>query len=400
VRLERLELTDFRNHPAVFVAFPPGASVLVGPNGVGKTNVVEAIGFLAILGSHRAGQEANLVREGASAAVIRALVEREGRKVLLEVELRPGTGVRGRVNRAAVPRARDLLGVVRATLFAPEDLALVRGDPEERRRLLDALAVQRLPRYLASRHDYDRILRQRNTLLRSAGGRLPAGGGLATLEVWDDKLAAAGAELWAERLRLVERLRPLVRAAYQELASRPDLVDLTYLSSALGERAAGVGAGAGTAAGTAAVGARAEAPPPEPPLLARLLRERLLADRTREIERGLTLSGPHRDDLALSLQGLPARTHASHGEAWSFALSLRLAAHQLLSSEGEEPVLLLDDVFAELDRRRRERLAAAAMSVEQVIITASVPEELPPELKTAMFHVEPGKITSVPGQSG
>jgi len=389
VRLERLELSDFRNHPAVFVAFPPGASVLVGPNGAGKTNVVEAIGFLATLGSHRAGQEANLVREGASAAVIRALVERAGRDVLLEVELRPGTGVRGRVNRAAVPRARDLLGVVRATLFAPEDLALVRGDPEERRRLLDTLAVQRLPRYLASRHDYDRILRQRNTLLRSAGGRLPAAG-LATLEVWDDKLAAAGAELWAERLRLVERLRPLVRAAYQELASRPDVVDLTYLSSALGDRAAGTGTGAEPGA---TARARAEPPPPEPPLLARLLRERLQADRTREIERGITLSGPHRDDLALSLQSLPARTHASHGEAWSFALSLRLAAHQLLGSEGEEPILLLDDVFAELDRRRRERVAAVAMSVEQVIITASVPEELPPELKTAMFHVEPGKIT-------
>ncbi len=389
MRLERLELTDFRNHPAVFAEFPAGASVLVGPNGVGKTNVVEAIGFLATLGSHRAGQEATLVREGAGAAVIRALVEREGRKVLLEVELRPGTGVRGRINRAAVPRSRDLLGVVRATMFAPEDLALVRGDPEERRRFLDALAVQRLPRYLASRHDYDRILRQRNTLLRSAAGRLPSSAGLATLEVWDDKLAAAGAELWAERLRLVERLRPLVRQSYQELASGPDLVDLTYVSSVL--RRGGPQSGSGPAEQVEEAGA--DTPAPEPSRLARLLRERLLGDRTREIERGLTLSGPHRDDLALSLQGLPARTHASHGEAWSLALALRLAAHQLLSSEGEEPVLLLDDVFAELDRRRRECLAAVAMSVEQVIITAAVPEELPQELKTAMFHVEPGKIT-------
>lgn len=393
MRLERLELTDFRNHPAVLAAFPPGASVLVGPNGVGKTNVLEAIGFLATLGSHRAGQEASLVREGAGAAVIRALVEREGRKVLLEVELRPGSGVRGRVNRAAVPRARDLLGVVRATLFAPEDLALVRGDPEERRRFLDALAVQRLPRYLASRHDYDRILRQRNTLLRSAGGRLPAGAGIATLEVWDDKLAAAGAELWAERLRLVERLRPLVQAAYQDLAAGPDLVELSYLASALGERppgAPGPGVGGPEGQGTA----------PASALLARLLRERLQADRARELERGVTLSGPHRDDLALSLQGLPARSHASHGEAWSLALALRLAAHRLLGSEGEEPILLLDDVFAELDRRRRERLAALAMSVEQVIITASAPEELPPELKTAMFHVEPGKLTPIPEQTG
>ena len=409
MRLERLELTDFRNHPAVLAAFPPGASVLVGPNGVGKTNVLEAIGFLATLGSHRAGQEASLVREGAGAAVIRAVVEREGRKVLLEVELRPGSGVRGRINRAAVPRARDLLGVVRATLFAPEDIALIRGDPEERRRFLDALAVQRLPRYLASRHDYERILRQRNTLLRSAAGRLPSSAGLATLDVWDDKLAAAGAELWAERLRLVERLRPLVRAAYQALASGSDAaVDLVYLSSALGERAAGVlsagvesraGAGSGVAAGPAGASGP-PVPPSEPSRLARLLRERLLADRAREIERGVTLSGPHRDDVALSLQGLPARSHASHGEAWSLALALRLAAHQLLGGEGEEPVLLLDDVFAELDRRRRERLAAVAMSVEQVIITASVPEELPPKLKAAMFHVEPGKLTPIPERAG
>jgi DNA replication and repair protein RecF len=369
--LQRLELTDFRNHPAVAVELTPGSSLLVGPNGVGKTNILEAIGYLATLSSHRSGQESNLVRVGAASAVVRASVVRDGRTVLIDLEIRPGAGLRGRLNKAPMPRARDLLGTVRATLFAPEDLAMVRGDPEERRRFLDALAVQRLPRHLAIRQDYERILRQRNTLLRSAGGRPPPGGGLATLDVWDEKLASAGGELWAERLRLVEALRPLVERAYQELAAQPDPVEMTYVSSVLGS----------------------ETPDPEPTHLAHAIRERLRLDRSREIERGVTLSGPHRDDLTLTLRGLPARTHASHGEAWSLALAFRLAAHRLLADDGEEPILLLDDVFAELDRRRRERLVDLAMAVEQSIITASVVEELPEQLKATMFHVEPGRIT-------
>src|ERR671913_1614687 len=339
MRLERLEVVEFRNHDGAAVEFPAGVSVLVGPNGVGKTNLLEAIGYLATLGSHRVGQDAALIRAGAASAVIRAAVQRAGRRLLVDVELRPGSGVRGRVNGAPVPRARDLLGVVRATVFAPEDLGLVRGDPEERRRFLDTLATQRLPRYHGSRQDYDRVLRQRNTLLRSAGGRLPASA-LATLEVWDEKLAMAGAEIWSERLRLGGGLTPRVQLAYQRLAGRDDLVEIAYVSSV---------------AGTA-------------------------------------LSGPHRDDLALALRDLPARTHASHGEAWSLALALRLGSHRLLAEEGEEPVLLMDDVFAELDRQRRDRVAEAALAAEQTIVTAAVPEELPGELKAAVFHVEPGSV--------
>jgi DNA replication and repair protein RecF len=373
--LERLELIDFRNHPAVAMDLSPGPSVLVGPNGVGKTNVLEAVGYLATLGSHRPGQESSLVRVGADAAIVRASAAQAGRTILIDLEIRPGAGLRGRVNRAPVPRARDLLGMVRATLFAPEDLAIVRGDPEERRRFLDALAVQRLPRYSAIRQDYERVLRQRNSLLRSAGGRVPSGAGLATLDVWDEKLANAGAELWAERVRVVEAIRPLAERAYQDLASQPDPVEMVYVSSVLGT----------------------EALNPDPPALAKAARERLLTDRSREVERGITLSGPHRDDLALTLRGLPARTHASHGEAWSLALAFRLAAHHLLANEGEEPILLLDDVFAELDRRRREQLVDLAMAVEQSIITASVAEELPDQLKATMFHVEPGKITRAVG---
>jgi DNA replication and repair protein RecF len=368
VRVERLEVIDFRNHPALVVELPPGVSVLAGPNGVGKTNILEAIGYLATLGSHRAGQDSSLVRAGAEAALVRAAAIREGRRVEIDLEIRPGSGVRGRVNGATVPRARDLLGVVRATVFAPEDLGLVRGDPEERRRFLDALATQRLPRYLGCRQDYERVLRQRNTLLRSAAGRLPASG-LATLEVWDEKLATTGAELWAERLRLVAALRPQTELAYQRLATRDDQVDVAYLSSV----------------------AAVEEPDPDPGKLAQAMRERLLADRTRELERGLTLSGPHRDDLALALRRLPARTHASHGEAWSLALALRLGAHWLLTEQGEEPVLLLDDVFAELDRGRRERVAEVARSAEQAVVTATLAEELP-GLETAVFHVEPGSV--------
>lgn len=369
--VERLELVDFRNHPKIALDLSPGPSVLAGPNGVGKTNVLEAIGYLATLVSHRAGPESSLVRVGAQAAIVRAAAVREGRKVLIDLEIRPGTGVRARVNRAPLPRARDALGIVRATLFAPEDLALVRGDPEERRRFLDTLAVQRLPRYLAIRQDYDRVLRQRNTLLRSAGGRAPAGSGLATLDVWNEKLASAGGELWAERLRLIELIRTPVEQSYQDLAAQPDPVRMVYVSSVLGD----------------------EAVDPEPAGLAAALRERLLADRARELERGVTLSGPHRDELALSLRELPARTHASHGEAWSLALALRLGAHRLLTGEGEEPMLLLDDVFAELDRRRRERLADLALTVEQAVITTSVPDELPLQLKATMFHVKPGSVS-------
>jgi DNA replication and repair protein RecF len=369
MRLERLEVVDFRNHDRASMELPAGVSALVGPNGVGKTNLLEAAGYLATLGSHRVGQDAALIRAGSSSAVIRAAVQRAGRRLLVDLELRPGSGVRGRVNGAPVPRARDLLGVVRATVFAPEDLGLVRGDPEERRRFLDTLATQRLPRYHGSRQNYDRVLRQRNTLLRSAGGRLPASA-LATLEVWDEKLASAGAEIWSERLRLVAALTPRVELAYQRLAGRDDEVDVAYVSSV---------------AGTAGLD-------PDPVKLAKALRERLVADRAREVERGVTLSGPHRDDLALALRGLPARTHASHGEAWSLALALRLGSHWLLAEEGEEPVLLMDDVFAELDRQRRDRVAEAALAAEQTIVTAAVPEELPPELNASVFHVEPGSV--------
>jgi DNA replication and repair protein RecF len=375
VHLARLEVVDFRNHPAAAVDLQPGANLLVGPNGVGKTNLLEAIGFLAMLSSYRTGQDAALVRSDAQAAILRAAVERSTRRVLVELEIRPGSGLRGRLNRSPVNRARDLLGALRAVVFAPEDLALVRGDPDDRRRFLDALAVQRLPRYLAIKQDFDRILRQRNTLLRSAGGRSPGPAGLATLDVWDDRLAAAGALIWSQRLALVDALRPLVAAAYGELAGREVPITVTYASS-LGDDAPD----------------KADI---EPADLSRLLAERLRRDRTRELERGVTLSGPHRDDLVLEIGQLPARTHSSHGEAWSLALSLRLASHRWLAEDGEMPVLLLDDVFAELDRERRRRLVDAALGVDQAIITAAILEEVPGELRASTFVVAPGSVQPI-----
>jgi DNA replication and repair protein RecF len=372
VHLARLEVVDFRNHPAAAVDLEPGVNLLVGPNGVGKTNLLEAVSFLATLSSYRTGQDAALVRADAQAAVLRAAVERSTRRILVELEIRPGSGLRGRLNRSPVNKARDLLGALRAVVFAPEDLALVRGDPDDRRRFLDALAVQRLPRYLAVKQDFDRILRQRNTLLRSAGGRSPGQAGLATLDVWDDRLAGAGSLIWSQRLAVVEALRPLVAAAYGEVAGREIPVTVAYASS-LGDDAPD----------------KADVEPEE---LSRLLVERLRRDRTRELERGVTLSGPHRDDLILELGQLPARTHSSHGEAWSLALSLRLASHRWLAEDGEMPVLLLDDVFAELDRERRRRLIEAALGADQVIITAAVREEVPPELQASTFVVSPGLV--------
>jgi len=396
MRLVRLEVTDFRNHPRAAIDLEPGANLLVGPNGVGKTNLLEAVIFLASLASHRSSQDAALVRSGTAAAVVRAAVLRSNRRVLVELEIRPGTGVRGRINRVPVPRSRDLLGAVRAVLFAPEDLALVRGDPDERRRFLDLLAVQERPRYHSIRQDYERILKQRNSLLRSAAGRPPSGAAMATLDIWDERLATAGAEVWAERLRLVGTLQPLVTEAYRELSGRAEeAVGMVYSASAVAPVSASAGAGA---AGPEAPEAP-EGPRPKPAELAELLRERYARDRRRELERGLTLSGPHRDDVLLSLEDLPSRSHASHGEAWSLALALRLASHRWLAAEGDPPVLLLDDVFAELDRDRRRRLAAAAGDAEQVVVTAAVPEEVPVELRATRFAVEPGEVRRLDGAS-
>ncbi|WP_129841450.1 DNA replication/repair protein RecF [Streptomyces sp. RFCAC02] len=376
MHVTHLSLADFRSYPRAEVELGPGVSSFIGPNGQGKTNLVEAVGYLATLGSHRVASDAPLVRMGAERAVVRASVTEGGRQQLVELEINPGRANRARLNRSAQVRPRDVLGVVRTVLFAPEDLHLVKGDPGERRRFLDELVTARAPRLAGVRADYDRVLKQRNTLLKSAamarrhGGR---GADLTTLDIWDQHLARSGAELLAQRLALVAALRPLTDKAYEELAPGGGPAGLAYRSSA-GEA---VEEGASRDELYAALlGALGEA-------------------RAQEIERGVTLAGPHRDDLVLRLGDLPAKGYASHGESWSFALALRLAAFGLLREEGPEPVLVLDDVFAELDGRRRERLAELVAPGEQVLVTAAVPEDVPAGLTGSRYAVAEGRVDRV-----
>jgi DNA replication and repair protein RecF len=373
VYVSRLQLTDFRSWPEADLALMPGISVLVGPNGQGKTNLVEAVGYAATLGSHRVAADAALVRRGAERAVIRVTAVNDGRQLTVELEINPSRANRARVNRAPVRRPREVLGIVRLVLFAPEDLALVRGDPGERRRFLDELLVARTPRLAAVRSDYERVLRQRSALLKTARG---GSADLRTLDVWDGHLAAHGAALLAARLDLVADIGPHVASSYAAVAPESDAARLTYRSTT--SLPAGYGVPGGERAGVER-------------LQAALLDE-LARVRRSELERGVCLVGPHRDELELLLGDAVARTFASHGESWSFALSLRLAAFELLRFDGVDPVLVLDDVFAELDRRRRAALAKVAAGAEQVLVTAAVDEDVPAELGGRWFDVQEGQV--------
>jgi DNA replication and repair protein RecF len=392
VYVAHLTLVDFRSYAAADVALEPGATAFIGRNGQGKTNLVEAIDYLARLSSHRVASDAPLVRAGAERAMIRAAVVRDGREAMLEVEINPGRTNRARVNRADLPRARELVGLVRTVIFAPDDLAVVKGDPSGRRAFLDDLLVMRAPRLAGVRADYDRILKQRNSLLKTAGaarrGSSSEDSALSTLGVWDAHLARTGAELLAERLRLVAELRPYVAHAYATVAhtaqvsagpeepvdeaSPRDDAGLDYQPSLeIGE-----------------VDDRAG------------LTDRILAElevrRNDELDRGLSLVGPHRDELLLTLgngeQRLPVRGYASHGESWSFALALRLASYDLLRADGDDPILILDDVFAELDSERRTQLAELVAGAEQVLVTAAVADDVPEKLAGVRFHVGGGEV--------
>jgi DNA replication and repair protein RecF len=378
VHVTHLSLADFRSYARAEVPLGPGVTAFLGPNGQGKTNLVEAVGYLATLASHRVSSDAPLVRMGAQRAIVRAQVRQGEREQLVELELNPGKANRARINRSSQVRPRDVLGIVRTVLFAPEDLALVKGDPGERRRFVDELVTARAPRMAGVRSDYERVLKQRNTLLKSAAMARRHGGkgvDLSTLDVWDQHLARVGAELLAQRLDLLAVLGPLADKAYERLAPGGGPVSFEYRgavdSSSLFQTSAGRGL--------------------QEELYGRLLAA-LGEARKQEIERGVTLVGPHRDDVLLRLGELPAKGYASHGESWSFALSLRLAAFELLKSEGHEPVLVLDDVFAELDTRRRERLAELVAPAEQVLVTAAVPEDVPEVLAGVRFSVADGEV--------
>jgi DNA replication and repair protein RecF len=386
VHVARLSLTDYRNYQRAELELGPGATVLVGRNGQGKTNLVESSGYLSTLGSHRVSNDQPLIRAGADAAIVRAVLAHGDRELLVELQLNRQGANRAQLNRSPV-KTRELPRYAHSVLFAPEDLAIVRGEPSVRRRMLDELLVQRTPRLAGVMADYERVLKQRNSLLKSARARGLSADRLPTLDIWDERLVDLGAELIDQRLTLIDELAQPLAAAYHAIVDadhapslQPSLsidgadpdedAPAASRSSAMDDGAAGV---LDTRSRFAAA---------------------LQVLRTKELERGITLAGPHRDDVLLLLNGLPAKGYASHGESWSFALALRLAAAELLRRDSTtgDPVVVLDDVFAELDRLRRERLAEAIMGFEQVLVTAAVLEDVPEPLTARIVHIEAGRI--------
>lgn len=377
MRVTHLSLTDFRSYEGVEIEFGPRVTTLVGRNGQGKTNVVEAVRYLSTLSSHRVAADAPLIRAGAARAVVRARVEKAGRSLALEVTMNPGKANTARIGRA-VAKPRDLLGTLRTVVFAPEDLALVKGDPAGRRQFMDELIVALHPRLAGDLSDYDRVLRQRSSMLKSAKN---ARGDLTMLDIWDEKLAELGGRIVQARRAAIGALAPYVKSAYAAVAPDGGDCRVAYSTSLDQPEALAVDASAG------AIGER---------LLARLGELR-----TKEIDRGVTLAGPHRDDLDITLGELPAKGYASHGESWSCALALRLGSYDLLTADdgpdaGDdgEPVLILDDVFAELDSGRRSALAERLADASQVLITAAVAEDVPDTLRGEVLTVTTGKVTA------
>lgn len=371
MHIRSLELRDYRSWPELKVDLEPGITVFIGRNGFGKTNIVEAIGYLAHLSSHRVSSDAPLVRAHAENARVSAVAVNQGRELAAHLLIKPHAANQASLNRTKVRTPRELLGVVKTVLFAPEDLALVKGEPAERRRYLDDIIATRQPRMAGVKADYDKVLKQRNALLKTATIALRRGYGteegaaaLSTLDTWDGQLARLGAEVMAARFALLNELGPKIYEAYTTIApeSRPAAVNYkTTIDQGLSQFSefdAGI-------------------------IEATLLTE-LAAKRQREIERGSSLVGPHRDDVDLMLGDQPAKGFASHGETWSFALSLRIAEFNLLRSDGTDPILILDDVFSELDAGRREKLVGIAQEVEQVLITAAVHDDLPENLKKVL----------------
>lgn len=381
MRVTHLSLTDFRNYRSAEVPFAAGANLFVGRNGQGKTNLVESLGYLSTLGSHRVSSDQAMIRKGADSAIVRARIEHDGRELLVEVQLNRSSPNRAQVNRGAI-KPRELPRYFSSVLFAPEDLALVRGEPGIRRRFLDQLLIQRSPRFSAIISDYERVLKQRNTLLKSARASRIKPDQLGTLDIWDERLVALGTELIDARLDLVARLSEPVVAAYRSVAGddhHPRLLpQLTIRGAHVDDDEDDADDSV-----TISTGDTAE-----------VFRGALAAVRPKELERGLTLVGPHRDDVLFELNGLPAKGYASHGESWSFALALKLASADLLRQESStgDPVLILDDVFAELDQARRRMLATAVAGYEQVLITAAVLDDVPEALAAHTVRIEAGTI--------
>ena len=382
--LQHLQLRDFRSWPEFSLRFAPGISVFVGRNGYGKTNIVEAIGYLAHLGSHRVSTDAPLIRLGEGNARVSASIINQGRELTAHLLIRASGSNSAQINRTRLKSPRELLGVAKTVLFSPEDLALLRGEPGERRRYLDSILASRTPRIAGVKADYDKVLRQRNALLKSASTALKRGyrdddsaSALATLDAWDNRLAWLGAQLIAARVELVDELTTQVRNAYAAIAPESRPAAVAYASTLDNDSARISDDYYRDSNGRVQV-----------ELVEAAMLGALGSVREKEIERGISLVGPHRDDMEALLGSSPAKGFASHGETWSYAIALRWAEFEILRQSGTDPIVILDDVFAELDVKRRRHLVKLARSVEQVLITAAVQEDIPDELApNSVVHI-------------
>ena len=366
--VNQLELVDYRSYRETNLELPDGPVVLIGSNGQGKTNLVEAIGYATTLSSHRVSADAALIRQGCDQALVRLQAHtRSDRSVKIELQINRGRSNLVKVNGNKLPRARDVLGVVTSVVFAPEDIRLVRGDPSDRRRFLDDVMVQVTPRYLGLRTEYERVVKQRNALLKAMRNS-PEAGGAGGLAIWDEQLVAIGSELLWGRLNAVRRLAAPMTQAYRQISGSDDLATISYQTS---------------------ISQTPDATDLQAREDVRAAMSASLQKRNREeIARAITLVGPHRDDLLLSLGSSPAKGFASHGESWSICLALRLASYDVMRELTDDPpVLILDDVFAELDSNRRQRLTAAVSQADQIIVTAAVAEDVPAELGGSAFSV-------------
>jgi DNA replication and repair protein RecF len=384
--VEKVKLTNFRNYKTAEVDLSPGVNLLHGANGQGKTNLVEAINFFASLSSHRVAGYTPLIRQGQQSAVLALELRHQDRELLLEFEINEDSPNRARLNRSPVQKPKDILGYLSSVIFAPEDLDIVKRDPTNRRAFIDQLIVQLTPRMLGVYSDYDRVLKQRNTLLKSARATGTKGDALSTLSAWDESLVKLGSEIIAARAVIAEKLHPGLISNYQKIAKSNNEPKMFIKSTIKGSNA--FDGEESEDAEYLETNDRSE--------IADIFQDKLDKMRQKEIERGITLVGPHRDDLVLILGTLPAKGYASHGESWSYALALRLASLEILRQESQlgDPILILDDVFAELDSDRRTKLAELVQSNEQVIITAAVIEDIPPSLVAKRFSVVAGEIAN------
>ena len=384
--VKRVRLTNFRNYKNAEVELSPGVNLLHGSNGQGKTNLVEAVNFFASLSSHRVAGTTPLIKQGEQTAIISVDLAHEDRELLLEFELNADSPNRARLNKSPVAKPKDILGYLNSVIFAPEDLDIVKRDPTNRRAFIDQLIVQFTPRMLGVYSDYERVLKQRNTLLKSARATGTKGDALSTLSAWDESLVKLGSEIISARVVIAEKLTPGLISNYQAIAKSNNEPKMFIKSSILGA----------TAVDPDESDDLEYLETPDREQIEQLFREKLERLRPKELERGITLVGPHRDDLVLILGSLPAKGYASHGESWSYALSLRLASLKILKAESRlgDPILILDDVFAELDADRRAKLAELVQGNEQVIITAAVIEDVPETLVAKRFSVVSGEITN------